>query len=287
MNRLAALLALLAPWLTALPAGAAADGRLAGIEVIGSDLQIRAGDGRTLSGSQLLGAELTATIDGGPPMVVRIDAVADDPKATADDVTLYNLSVQQANGEWHPACEVDPYGGRHAILQPSANGGIEVWCTFGTFAKCVRFGYRPWATGPDGQPLRSLHRTCAKMLRADYCGNDQPTTRNGMWIEFRDKLGIQAWDRTDKTITFEAAWNEDGAVCVAKPRVPQNIDLERLAENCPRLRGKLGVACTEETAKQYGPVLLFNGSRGDGITETERKGIPADTRSGSHNHKAL
>lgn len=277
MFRLPALLALLAACFTALPA-MAAEGRLSGVEVVGSDLRIHAGDGRTLSGNQLLGAELTASIEGGPPVMVRIDAVGDDPKAVTKDVTIYDLSMQQANGEWRPACEADPYGGRHAILQPSANGGIEVWCTFGTFAKCVRFGYRPWATGPDGQSLRHLHRTCAKMLRADYCGNDQPTTRNGMWIEFRDHLGIQAWDRTDKTITFEAAWNEDGAVCVSKPRVPQNMDLDRLAESCPRLRGKLGVNCTEATAGQYGTVLLFNGSRGDGITEAERKTVTASPR---------
>ncbi|MEZ5475945.1 MAG: ADYC domain-containing protein [Thiolinea sp.] len=271
MNRLIALLTF---WLATLSLPVAADGSLAGVEVVGSDLRIHAGNGRTIRGNQLVGAELTATIDAGLPLVVRIDAVSEDPKAADDDVIIYDLSVQQANGEWHPACEEDPYGERHAILQASAHGGVEVWCTFGTFAKCVRFGYRPWASGPNGESLRNLHRACAKMLRADYCGNDQPTTRNGMWIEFYDKLGKQEWDRTDKTITFEAAWNEAGAICVAKPRVPQNIDLEQLAANCPRLHGKLGEACTEESAGQYGTVLLFNGSRGDGITEAERTQVP-------------
>jgi hypothetical protein len=42
----------------------------------------------------------------------------------------------------------------------------------------------------------------------------------------------------------------DGAICVAHPRIPENISLEGLAERYPRLKSHLGpVACTEESAK--------------------------------------
>jgi hypothetical protein len=71
-------------------------------------------------------------------------------------------------------------------------------------------------------------------------------------------------------VSFEAAWNEEGAICVAHPRVPQNMTLERLAETCPRLKGRLGAICTEESAASFAKPLLFIGSRGDGITEAER-----------------
>jgi len=102
------------------------------------------------------------------------------------------------------------------------------------------------------------------MVRADYCGDDQPTTRDDMLIDYYDRLGIAG--RDDRPgLNFEAAWDENGAVCVAHPRVPQNMTLERLAETCPRLRGRLGPACTEETADQFGTPLLMNASRGNGL----------------------
>jgi hypothetical protein len=54
---------------------------------------------------------------------------------------------------------------------------------------------------------------------------------------------------------------------VAHPRVPQNITLETLGAECPKLAGRLGGACTEEAASRLGRPLLFNASRGDGVPE--------------------
>jgi hypothetical protein len=54
---------------------------------------------------------------------------------------------------------------------------------------------------------------------------------------------------------------------MAHPRVPQNITLEALGAECPRLADRLGAACTEETASRLGRPLLFNASRGDGVPE--------------------
>jgi hypothetical protein len=63
-------------------------------------------------------------------------------------------------------------------------------------------------------------------------------------------------------MTFEAAWAVDGAICVAHPRIPENISLEGLAERYPRLKSHLGpVACTEESAKCDPAALLFNRSK--------------------------
>jgi hypothetical protein len=109
------------------------------------------------------------------------------------------------------------------------------------------------------------------MLRADYCGDDQATTRTGMLVDIYDRIGInQREGDTMPGVSFEAAWNEQGAVCVAHPRVPQNVTLEDLAETCPRLRDRLGPTCTEASATEMATPLLFNGSRGDGVIEAEQ-----------------
>ena len=46
-------------------------------------------------------------------------------------------------------------------------GVLELTCTGGAQAKCVRFGYRPWETGPDGRPMRGLYNACVRMVRAE------------------------------------------------------------------------------------------------------------------------
>jgi len=251
--------------------GAVASERLAGVEVVGTELVIHSSGGRAIRGPDLVGAEIAMTIGGTAAIIARIDAVLQDEKAVTPDIQLYDLSARDGQGNWQPACGVDPFGGRHAILQRAPDGSLAIWCTEGAHAKCIRLGYRPWATGPDGQSLRPMHSACTRMLRADYCGDNRPTTRTGMYVDLRDIFGIQVRTEDPGEFRFEAAWDEHGAICVAHPRVPQNISLEQLAESCPRLRGRVGDACTEAGAAQFGTPLIYNASRGDGIIEAERK----------------
>ena len=128
----------------------------------------------------------------------------------------------------------------------------------------MRFGYKPWKTASNGLSLAPYHQACVRMVRADYCG-DHGTTRNGMLIDYYDRLGIALPARQDEAagLTFEAAWNSAGAVCVAHTRVRENVTPEQLLTTCPRLRGRVGAACTESDAKagKFGPALLFNKSR--------------------------
>ena len=55
-----------------------------------------------------------------------------------------------------------------------------------------------------------------------------------------DRLGVQTSDPSAAAMAFEAAWGPDGAVCVARTRVPENVTLGALAVRCPRLRDRLG-----------------------------------------------
>jgi hypothetical protein len=53
----------------------------------------------------------------------------------------------------------------------------------------------------------------------------------------------------------------DGALCVAHPRIPENVTLEQLAERYPRLRGRVGPAdCSEAAFADHPEALLFNRS---------------------------
>ena len=229
------------------------------VTIDGSQLVV-VSDGRAFGGVDLTGAELTLDLDDGTSARVRIDRALAD--SAWPDTWLYDLSIDE-DGAWKPVCEPEHDGFPHAILQTADTGGIAILCTAGALAKCIRFGYRPWAS-LNGIPLAPYWRACVRLVRADYCGT--PTTLDGMLIELHDDLGIQT---PEPGLAFEAGWTEAGAVCVAHTRVPQKASLDSLAVSCPRLAPSIGPACTEPAARAAGAVI-FNASRGDGIPEADR-----------------
>lgn len=230
----------------------------------GSELVVSI-EGRQIPRADLTGAVLALKLQDGGLTDVRIDHVFTDPKRLESDVVLYDLSIADSGGTWTPVCEAEPDGAPHAVLQPTSGGAIAIFCTAGALGKCIRLGYRPWAVR-DGVPLDAYWRACVKMIRADYCGDGQPTTLDGMLIDIHDPLGIQIREGAPG-LSFEAAWDEQGAVCVAHPRVPQKAPLQSIGATCPRLLDHLGPACTESAANRQGVPLLYNASRGDGIPE--------------------
>lgn len=84
-------------------------------------------------------------------------------------------------------------------------------CMDGVIAKCVSWGYAPWDVGAE------LHQTCTRLARADYCGDGHPWTMNGTLIDVYDVHGVQN-PVHDPELSFEAAWGEDGALCVNATR---------------------------------------------------------------------
>jgi hypothetical protein len=84
-------------------------------------------------------------------------------------------------------------------------------CMDGVIAKCVDWGYAPWLTDA------SIHASCTRMARADYCGNGTPWTLDGTQIGIFDRIGIRPTS-TGGDMTFEAAWGPHGALCIAKSR---------------------------------------------------------------------
>ncbi len=138
--------------------------------------------------------------------------------AQGSDVAVYNLEVK--DGGWQPLCE----DGAQAILlgdvwDPDSGDRIGSYsdaltfaCRGAALAKCVEFGYRPWAS-VGGVALRDHHQACTRMLRADYCGDGQAHTTNGTPIHVLDQLGVQNVD-VGVSYVVEAEWGPDGAICL-------------------------------------------------------------------------
>ena len=237
------------------------------VDVIGTTLRARLPDGTTLEGRALAGAVLTVAV-GGRMLRIRIAAVEPDARDPKGEVLLHDFRVQTPAGE-EPLCAPDPDGRRLdlAIAGRSDPAGFlvpgddnfELVCTGGPQGKCVRFGYGPWRQAPDGRPLRDWYNACVRMLRGDYCGDGRPFTRDGTWIDLYDTLGVQKTDG-DPTLAFEAGWDANGAVCVARPRLSDVVTLNRLAAICPRLKDRVGSMCTEDKARALG-ATLFNRSK--------------------------
>lgn len=239
---------------------AMAQPRLTSVTADGGDIRAELSDGRILRGADLVGAVLHL---GGTAL--RIDAARRDeniPHAgpePAHDVWLFRISARSETGAWGEFCMPDPQGERLALVYPGEGGALNVTCSGGSIGKCIRFGYRPWASLPDGRPLAPYHAACNNLVRAAYGGGAHGWTRNGMLIDIYDRVGIQS-PGDDPRTSFEAGWTPEGAVCLAHTRVIENGSVADVMREVPRLAGHAGPAdCDEERAASLG-ALLFNRS---------------------------
>jgi hypothetical protein len=235
------------------------------IDVVGTTLRARLPDGSMREGAALVGAVLAVAV-GGQTMRVRIAGVEPDLDDPHREILLYDFRVVTPSGE-QSLCGPDPDGRRvgfplagrsdSAGILSAADGGVfELVCTSGAQGKCARLGYAPWRHAPGGHPMIDWYNACIRLLRGDYCGDGRAFTRDGTPVDIYDRLGLQT-SNSDPGSSFEAAWTPAGAVCVARTRVPDILDLEGLRRTCPRLAGRLGrAACSEDVPDG----LIFNRS---------------------------
>ena len=213
----------------------------------------------TLRGTALVNAHLFAeaqNTSAHPPQSAvveyRITAIAaedpvNDPTHTGNTF-LYTLEQNVDNtGTWQPACGPDHDGRRVAIPladiwddrgnRSSSAPLFTLACTTSSIAECYRWGYRPWVTGFGN--LMTMHWACTRLARADYCGDGVTHTMDGTMINVWDVLPppgpIQAHGTTPPGMTFEAAWDQSGALCLSHARWAFNGSV--VAAACPnRLR---------------------------------------------------
>ena len=216
------------------------------LTVRATDLVLTTGDGRELHSKDLLGA--TLSIDA---TAVRLDAGDRDPEATGV-VLRHRFTVMGRDGQIRELCEPDPQGDRWAVPVLDERRRVQLVCSSGAIAKCVRWGYPPSPLDGAGT-RRALHAACVRMVRADYGGTGETATRDGTRIRFCDRAGVHPCPGDGE---LEAAWAPDGATCVARPRIPELMTLDRLARRSPRLAGHLGPASCTMTAA--GRAVLFS-----------------------------
>jgi hypothetical protein len=242
-----------------LPAEASAQARLT---AEGTEFVLTLTDGRTLRSAALQGATLKMrTAPGGDTVTdVTIVSVEEDPDAIGGRVLLHRFVTRDAGGRTADLCLPDPEGKSLGFPVPDRRGSFELTCTSGAIGKCIRWGYRPWDERPGGTPLGALHRACVHMARADYGADGRTGTRDGTPVYICDRFGVRPCQR-GAPLAFEAAWGERGATCVARPRIPDLLSLDDIANRVPRLEGSLGPAvCTEGSAARDPAALLFNRS---------------------------
>ncbi|WP_439614254.1 ADYC domain-containing protein [Reyranella sp.] len=232
--------------------------KMSSLGVDGTEIVVTLGDGRTLRSKDLIGAVLKVRFEG-QPADVRIAVAEPDPEDKSKTVWLHTFEARQADGTWANLCGPGPDGRRQGFALKTSDGGLDLTCTSGAVGKCVRFGYRPWATGSDGKSLAPQHAACVRMVRGDYGGAGEAFTRDGMSIDLYDPQGLQAAEMAADQ-AFEAGWTPEGAVCVHHVRVKENTTLAALEAAYPRLEGRTGAVCTEDFARANG-AILFNRSR--------------------------
>jgi hypothetical protein len=88
-------------------------------------------------------------------------------------------------------------------------------CTRRDVAICLGEGFPDDL--PASDPRAKLLEACTRMMRADYCGDGGSYTRGGTYVRIFDDRGLASHvDRPP--FAFEAAWDENGAACIARSR---------------------------------------------------------------------
>jgi len=189
-----------------------------------------------LTSEDMIGAELLLNREG-EPFTLRFDDIYINPANPTGDTYFYKVSVfDPDDGTWASLCR-DSYGQpteaialrNHWDPNTGARVGdpaaVTLACRGAALAKCVEWGYRPWATvescvgGVCSQVnLTDHHQACTRMARADYCGDGVPHTLNNTPIDVYDRLmpRIQTQASSGKEWKVEAEWGPNGALCVGK-----------------------------------------------------------------------
>jgi hypothetical protein len=183
--------------------------------------------GQHLSGKDFLHARFTGNLGNGGRVELRVETMTPG-RGEHQDVWTYRVSYREpADGRWYPICqdrngrpvEAIAVAGRWDYRQgvPGLGGAkyddpstFTFACEGAAIAKCIRFGYAPWASR-DGVSLAAHHQACTRLVRADYCGDGRSHTVDGQWVNLYDALGVQ---RDTEDWDLEAEWDTGGARCL-------------------------------------------------------------------------
>jgi hypothetical protein len=256
--------------------------QLNGVQLNGTLFSAQSGSGAALSGADLVGTtfEVTVTEAGqAVPYQMKLGAIYIDPENPSSDVHLYDVEYRRADSsQWSSLCK--DIEGRPIPAIPLRNhwnmstgaridseDAVTFACTNGALAKCVRWGYRPWAKGTRcfGShcfeiSLKDYHQACTRMVRADYCGNGRSYTVDGTAIDVFDNLSPAIQSR-GTTWRIEAKWTPNGATCLGKTRAKALIEGFKYPK-CGRSHEDEFEKCENDDYAIPFPSLIANGFAG-------------------------
>jgi hypothetical protein len=191
----------------------------------GSQLFIEKKNGAVVSGAGVDKVKIKYEVSkGGKTRKKTLRFNHAQPLAPGSDVWIYDIDLKDGGGGWTSLCVDGEGDATEAILlndlwnagtgdrldhEPTA---LTYACRGSALAKCVEWGYRPWAQA-EGASLREFHQACTRMVRADYCGDGVAHTVNGTPIHVLDEIGVQDVDPSVSYVV-EAEWGVDGATCL-------------------------------------------------------------------------
>lgn len=229
-------------------------------------------DGTYLQGGSWAGVKLHGVFDGCTrDTEMTFDVSARIVSATAHEELRgaweYQVEIQEpeprepgAKPAFVPLCK----GGKPALVVPGAwdkqgrqrneNGLFSFACPDTAAAKCAgAMKYNP-GYAEQNPDIPALYGACTRMVIADYCGDGDSATQDGTRVDVWDSAHVEERDPQDGR-RFEAAWTQDGAVCMHHPRWPK-----LLKRAC---RDRIPMCGSPEEAQALvppGTALLFNSS---------------------------
>ena len=214
---------------------------LKSVEVQGTEFKVTLTDGRVLRSRELVGTARDRDGRAGGPRTHRRG------RARSGREERRGLVCTRSRPSWLTArgrtCAMRvrmdgardfPFAGRpraDGMLEPAEPGIFELACTAARSASASGSAIRPWAFA-QGPELRDVYNACIRMVRADYCGDGNATTRRAGRSTSTTTSASRS-PRTDPAMEFEAGWTAEGAACVRHTRVKENITLEALVAACP------------------------------------------------------
>lgn len=225
-------------------------GRAYAVDVVDNRLFGRAlGSSRDgdLSGAQLEGAELSLSTPEGIH-TVHIRAVSHVPYWVGDPTSneLYHLEITDPSGsEARPLCSnppdatgewPEPTGaliftgdrydavGKQVIPGAPADPGewFNIACAGSALAKLHLSRHTPAGSSGDFTSTTAQRQAVLKMFTADMCGTGQSFTEAGTPLRWGNATGTTRL-RGDEA-SFEALWDEDGALCLDEHRLDVDAD---------------------------------------------------------------
>ena len=195
----------------------------ADVWLVGSEVHAQNGNGAVKSGSHINNLKVEFDITEGGTFkkkTLRISSAAQ----LGSGVWTYDVDYKLGGGPWSPLCVADDGSTTQAIFiggvwnattgarRQVASTSVTVACRGAALAKCVEWGYHPWAS-VNNTSLQDYHQACTRMVRADYCGEGVPHTAAGTPIHVLDQVGIQNV-APNVSYVVEAEWGPNGATCL-------------------------------------------------------------------------